>query len=474
VVILVMDTTAASHLSLLGYPRPTSPRLEEVAREGTVFGRAFSSAPWTLPSHASLFTGLYPVQHGAGFEHPHVNPGTLTLAEILRRQGYRTLGFSNNAWIGDNTGLHQGFERFTKIMTWNQEDRQYTLRISERTDSGYRSTMEPHSLPEPLEDSGAGVTNRLVQEALQGHDFDEQRLFLFVNFLEPHLPYRPPAGFAQDMFAAPEAEKRARQVRQDVHAHETGMGPMSEEELAQLRGLYDGEVAYVDYRVGELLDFLRELGILEETLLVITSDHGEQIGDHGFLGHNLNVYDDLLHVPLVVRYPPLFAPGAVVDHPVETRDVFASVVSLVHPEALAETPVRDIHPLPTRNATETPERYLVAQYDRPLVRLKAWQKRWPDGDFSRFDRTFTTLRSGGWKLIVASDGSRELYDTRRDPGETRDLAGERRDQVERLMAEMDAWRRMASAALPSGDGDGTVPEMDEETRKKLQALGYIN
>jgi len=472
VVLIVMDTTAASHLSLYGYSRPTSPHLERIAAEGTVFRRAFSSAPWTLPSHASLFTGLYPLQHGAGFEHPHLNQGTLTLAEILRRRGYRTVGYSNNAWIGDNTGLHQGFLSFTKVMTWNQEGDAYTLRTSNWTPSGYQNGMQTHALTSALEDSGSAVTNRLIREELQGHDFDSQPLFLFVNFLEPHLPYRPPGDFARQMFDDEELEQSARQVRQDVHAHETGIAPLSEEQFALLRGLYDGEVAYVDHRVGELLTFLEELGIMDDTLLVITADHGEQIGDHGFLGHNLNVYDDLLHVPLLLRYPPLFDAGTTVEEPVETRDVFASIVSLVAPEALAETPLREIHPLPTRNSSSIPERYLVAEYDRPLVRLKAWEKRWPGRDFSHLQRTFTTLRAEGWKLIMASDGGQELFDTRNDPGETVNLAAQHPERVEMLQARLADWRREALAALPGGQGE--IPPMDEETRKKLQALGYIN
>ncbi len=472
VVLIVMDTTAASHLSLHGYPRPTSSHLERIAAEATVFRRAFSSAPWTLPSHASLFTGLYPLQHGAGFEHPHLNQGTLTLAEILRRQGYRTVGFSNNAWIGDNTGLHDGFLHFTKVMTWNQEKNSYTLRSNTWTPSGYQNSMETVVLPAALGDSGSAVTNRLIREQLQGHDFHSQPVFLFVNYLEPHLPYRPPGDFARQMFDDESMEESARQVRQDVHAHETGITPLSEGQLALLRGLYDGEVAYVDHRVGELVAFLEELGILDDTLLVITADHGEQIGDHGFLGHNLNVYDDLLHVPLLVRYPPLFSAGATVEVAVETRDIFATIVSLVAPQALAETPIREIHPLPTRKSSSVPERYLVAEYDRPLVRLEAWQKRWPERDFSRFDRTFTTLRAEDWKLIVASDGTRELYDTGSDPGETVDLAAQRPEKVEMLLARLEGWRREVLAALPGDQGE--IPAMDEETRKKLRALGYIN
>jgi arylsulfatase A-like enzyme len=249
---------------------------------------------------------------------------------------------------------------------------------------------------------------------------------------------------------------------------------MNEEQFALLGGLYDGEVAYVDHRVGELLAFLEELEILDETLLVITADHGEQIGDHGFLGHNLNVYDDLLHVPLLVRYPPLFDAGAIVEEAVEIRDVFASIVSVVHPEALALTPIQEVHPLPTGKSSPASDRFLVAEYDRPLVRLEAWEKRWPDRDFSRFDRTFTTIRDQGWKLIVASDGQRELYDTRSDPGETMNVAGEHPDRVEVLMARLEAWREQAQAALPDGARDGEIPPMDEETRKRLRALGYIN
>jgi arylsulfatase A-like enzyme len=474
VVLIVMDTTAASHLSLHGHPRPTSPNLERIAAEGAVFRRAFSTAPWTLPSHASMFTGLYLAQHGAGFEHPHLNDGVVTLAEILRSQGYRTVGYSNNAWIGDNTGLHRGFEQFTKVMTWNQEENSYTLRTSTWTPGGYENRMETHAQDVPLEDSGAAVTNRLIRAQMRDHDFAGQPIFLFVNFLEPHLPYRPPSRFSRSMFPDEKGEETAQQIRQDVHGHETGVAPMSSEELALLSRLYDGEVAYVDHRVGELLEFLEEREILDDTMLVITADHGEQIGEHGFLGHNLNIYDDLLHVPLVVRYPGLFEAGSVFEAAVETRDIFSSIVSIVHPQALADVPVRGIHPLPTKPSAPVPDRHLVAEYDRPVVRFDAWRKRWPELDFSRFDRTFTSIRSPQWKLIVTSDGGRELYDLQRDPGETVNLAQDHEETAATLEAHLDVWRMEMQAAMPAITGNEEPPPMDEETRKKLRSLGYIN
>jgi len=175
---------------------------------------------------------------------------------------------------------------------------------------------------------------------------------------------------------------------------------------------------------------------------------------------------------LVVRYPPLFDAGATVDEAVETRDVFASIVSVVAPEMLAEMPFRECHPLPTRRSSSVPERYLVAEYDRPLVRLKAWKKRWPERDFSRFQRSFTTLRADGWKLIVPSPGKPELFDTLRDPGETVDLAAQHPERVEMLLARLAEWRQEALASLPGDQGE--IPPMDEETRDKLRALGYIN
>lgn len=469
-----MDTTAASHLSLHGYARPTSPQLERLAAEGAIFRQAFSTAPWTLPSHASLFTGLYPAQHGANFAHPHLNESVPTLAEILRGQGYRTVGFSNNAWVGDNTGLHRGFERFTKVITWNQKEDTHTLRIATLGPSGYSFEHEKR-LPEPgLGDSGAATTNQLIRRDLADHDWAETPLFLFVNFLEPHLPYRPPAGFGKPMFAGEKQQEQATRVRQDVHAHETGIRPLEAEELSLLGRLYDGEVAYLDHRVGELVDFLREQGILDDTLLVVTADHGEQVGDHGFLGHNLNVYDDLLHVPLIVRYPALFPAGLVIDDAVQTRDVFSSVLSVAHPAALGALPPGEVHPLPTRPGSDAENRALVAEYDSPVVRLAAYRKRWPEEDFSRFDRTITAIRFQDWKLIVGSDGKRELYHVGIDPREQNDLVAEETEKVRQLENRLSQWAQQMRETMPVAARDGALPPVDEETRKKLQALGYIN
>jgi len=275
------------------------------------------------------------------------------------------------------------------------------------------------------------------------------------------------------MFPDDEVRRSAGKVRQDVHGHETGLSPMTEEQLSLLRGLYDGEVAYLDDRIGEVVRMLRDLEVLDETLFVVTADHGEQIGDHGFLGHNLNVYDDLLRVPLLARFPGIFDAGAVIEQPVQLTDVFTSIVSMVDPEALVDLPIPEPHLLPTEDSGPFSDRHVVAEYDSPSVRLEAFRKRWPEHDFSRFDRTLAALRFGEWKLIVGSDGARELYNIADDPGETVDLAEGRADLAEELSARLVDWLgSLPSAGATGPDGEELEP-MDEETKRNLRSLGYV-
>ena len=200
------------------------------------------------------------------------------------------------------------------------------------------------------------------------------------------------------MFPDDETRRAAGKVRQDVHGHETGLSPISEEHLSLLRGLYDGEVATLDHAVGEVVGMLRDL-------------------------------EDL----------PLPGP----------------------------------HPLPTEDSGPFSDRHVVAEYDRPSVRLEAFRKRWPEHDFSRFDRTLAALRFGEWKLIVGSDGARELYNIADDPGETVDLAEGRADLTEELSARLADWLgSLPSADGPRPDGEELEP-MDEETKRNLRSLGYV-
>jgi len=309
VLLVVIDTARADRFSFDGYARQTSPQIAGLASEGTIYEQAYTPAPWTLPAHASLFTGLFPSSHGADSGHLRLEAEFRTMAELFRDAGYRTLGYAANPWVGRQYGLDQGFDTYEEI--WKDA-------------------------PGPKEDAGAGALNARVERFLEWRAGNpaarDQPFFMFVNYLEPHLPYNPPEP-ARSRFIAPGTDRAAvERLRHFKHPDEVkyvlGLGGLQAGDTRILSDLYDGEISYVDERVGDLARFLRERGLLDQTALVITSDHGEAIGDHGFLDHKMNVFEELLRIPLVVRYPARVEAGQRISEPVMLQDLYPTLLGL--------------------------------------------------------------------------------------------------------------------------------------------------
>ena len=443
ILLIVVDTARADRFSFAGYARPTSPEIAVLASEGTIYERAYTPAPWTLPAHASLFTGLFPSSHGADSGHLRLDEEFRTLAECLHDAGYRTQGYAANPWVGRQYGLAQGFDTYEEI--WKEG------RGGE-------------------EDAGAKALNARVERFLEWRgdnpDARRQPFFIFINYLEPHLPYNPPEPSRSRFLPAGVDRAAVERLRQFKHPDEVryvlGLGGPSLDDLSILSDLYDGELSYVDGRVGDLARFLRERGLLDETILVITSDHGEAIGDHGFLDHKMNVFEELLRIPLVVRHPATVKAGRRIREPVMLQDLYPTLLALAHASPRGVTPAaasapRDSFPLPgieglagppARPAGETGERVLVGEFARPIQFLEIIQKRFPEATIGPWDRELVAYHRGSEKLHWASDGRHRLYDLAADPGETTDLAATRADRVRELAAEVESWLARPAARAP--------------------------
>ncbi len=462
VVLIVLDTVRPDHTSLYGYARPTTPNLLALAGDGTVFERAYSTSSWTLPSHASLFTGLYPSEHGATGEHFWLDDARTTLAERLRALGYRTWAASGNAMVGPTSNLDQGFDRF--LESWRS------------------GTWTVLSLPRALArlagyepDEGARESTRAVTGWI--HDAgDGSPFFLFVNLIEAHAPYAPPEPF----------RSRFLEGRQppdvDVYGNRfldymLGTVDVSDAELDGLRRLYDGEIAYVDSRVGEIVAALRRSGAWDRTLLIVAADHGENIGEHRLMDHQLCVYETLTRIPLLAIGPG-FPRGARVPELVQLHDVFATVLAAAgdREDPSSERSPRDLAAIARG---EIPgRRFAVSEYHRPVAVLKMLAKklalsgREAGPALARFDRTLRALVRGSWKLVGGSDGRNELYDLAADPGETHDLAGQGHGEEQALAEQLRDWVSSLDSAQ-GGGGEGAL-HTDEQSRERLRALGYID
>lgn len=418
---IVMDTARADALSCYGYRRETTPNIDALAAEGVLYQRAIAAAPWTLPSHASMFTGLLPSKHQCTAEHQFLDDHFTTIAEVLAEHGYATLAYSNNLYASGRHNLAQGFSRFEAFLfgrTWRRELLAGQVKDSVRlADYGAAETVEV-------------VARWMSHAASRGRPF-----FLFVNFMEPHAAYgsTPLAHhWLDDGFNVRQAHATTR----DLDLFAAGAFELTEDDFALLRALYDGDITYLDGSVGRLVDSLRTLGILDNTLVIITSDHGEHFGEHGLLGHRFSVYDELIRVPLIIRYPPAFKPGTRHGSLVRLIDLFPTILDVtgIHWEGRSQLQGRSL--LDRANAPEEP--VAVSEYATPLHVLPAVIKgRYAYGTTPVL-RRLKCIYAADWKYIWASDGRHELYNIRADPGEKKNLIPEVPEKARELHQMLEA------------------------------------
>lgn len=421
VVLYLVDTLRADRLGIYGHAAPTSPRLDALAREALVFEDAWAQASWTRPATASILTGLHPTSHGADREDAALAEDRVTLAEILTARGYRCGAFVANHLVGGRFGFDQGFE------TWNGGD--------------------PALYGAPAAELG--------RRALEWLDTGSGPFLLYVHTMEPHSPYDPPpeamAPFALDDYDGDRDTRALLRLGQ--------LGQLSPAGLRFLEARYAGEIRENDRAFGALLDGLDERGLLDTTLVVFVSDHGEELLDHGGTEHAKTLYQELVRVPLVVRLPGAARRGARVAGPVQQIDLLPTLLGLLDVEAPPDLPGRDLSGLWLEGTTPA----------RPPPLLFAEER------FTITDKV--AVRSGDLKLILNNDGRDlwragthvELYDLADDPDEARNLAGHRPIAEAFLRQELERFRTQVAARAA-----GSAPlELTDEEREQLRALGYI-
>jgi arylsulfatase A-like enzyme len=445
IILIVLDTTRADILSAYGYAKETSPNLASLAHEGILFEQATSTDFWTLPAHASLLTGQYPSDHNATSETNLLQPGVRTLAESLSAAGYKTQAYVSNAWIGAERGFDQGFDGF--VETWKTGG---------------------------LQGSEFGLDRAAIEGAeawIAERDPLGEEFFLFLNLNSAHMPYSPDPMVLADLSPGPRSIERTRRLRmlKGMWAYLGGDFELDAKDFAILRELYEAEIAMLDALVGRLVEFLRAREILDETLVIVTSDHGENLGDHGMIDHLLSMYQTTTRVPLIMRHPPSFSPGRRSQNVVSLVDIVPTVLDIagladLYPELSGGSLVSPRH---------SPERAVFAENDRPLNGIDLMRANYPDFDLATIDGRMRMIRTHQYKLIWKEDGSTELFDLIADPEELDDLSEQAPELREKLLARLRSW--MTSQEL-GGGGNAEPPRMqvmDPETRQQLRSLGYI-
>lgn len=422
VLVVVLDGAAASRMSAYGYPLPTTPHIDRLAEQSVVFEKAVSQAVYTIASIGSLLTGQYPERHQSVSFADRLPAQAVTFPGVLTLHGFTTAGFSGNAVVSSTFGLDRGYQSFHPA--WELEDY-----------SGHGDSVL-----------------RLFFDWLEEHHRD--RFLAYVHFREPHFPYNPPAPYDTRFGeTAPYAagivnwEDIERLNRASARGDEVPRG-----HVEAIRRLYEGNMAYVDSLVGELLRRLETLDLAKNTIVILTADHGEALFEHGFIGHNTQLYEESVRVPLLVRIPG--RTGGSVSQVVQLIDVAPTVLDLVglsdeaatrRMQGRSLTPFLEGDPLPPRLA-----------YSRTL-----------------WDKPRYAVRDARYKLIWDSrTGSVELYDLETDPRETRDRFAQAGVVGGYLRQRLHSWLReqeLLRAGLP-GPEQAAVPE---DLGRYLGGVGYL-
>lgn len=429
VVLISIDSLRADHLSSYGYPRQTSPNIDRLAAEGVLFSQAISTTSWTLPSHVSLLTGLLPEAHGV--QRPrHTLPGwPVTLAELMTAEGYQTAAVVSAPFLNSSYGMDQGFAFY--------DDE--SVAFSSNADSHVGTTA-------PQVHEAAGEWLRASQD---------ERFFLFVHYWDVHYDYNPPPPYDTLFDPGYDGDINANAFESNPRIHEG----MPARDLAHIEALYDGEIAFTDDYIGQLLDLLEELDLTSNTLVILTADHGDEFFEHGNKGHYKNLHEEVLRIPLIMRLPGELPSGVRIDDVVSLVDIAPTILDLVGVESRPPMQGRSLLP------------WLSGESSEAI----------PGTGYASFLERQAAVRSASEKYIYfLSTGRSQLYDLVADPQEQEDLAkqGETdsNPRARAAIAELVDWlnlQRDFRRSVPEEAAEATTIT-DPELLQELRSLGYID
>ena len=402
VLLIVWDTVRADRLTPYGYGRDTTPHLLARVEEGVVYERAVSPGMWTIPSHASLFTGLPVSTHGMNAEHKWLEERFVTMAEWFGEKGYGTYLFSANPFVSVDTNLAQGFDKAE--LPWKKPWRRAAKQATEGKligdasntlgDSFEASGIKTGRTADKVKDAGV-VTAKALMTWMRERDEPERPFFAVLNYMEAHVPRVPSLEARAALFGEDDI---ARQLATDqslgrLLAYNVEATELTADELETLGQTYDASLRDLDAATGVLFERLEKKGVLDDTIVVVTSDHGEHLGEHHRAGHKFSVGNPLVRVPLIVRYPKGLEPGRV-SEVVSTLHVWATVADLAgydRPEQSVVGSLREVSDLPEQAVSE-----LVTATPRALARARS---AYPGFQMSPWLRTLTAVETASHKCV---------------------------------------------------------------------------
>jgi arylsulfatase A-like enzyme len=470
---IVMDTVRADHLSCYGYKHVTSPAIDNIAQEGLIFEKALAAAPWTLPSHASMFTGMYPRTHQTTNSHQYLSSSFTTIAELLRSHGYMTAGFSNNPWVSKSSNLNQGFDLFFEGFASAGDNKQWQRLLLVRLITRTFGVQRNDAGSQLQNWCSARQTNEQISRWLNTTWDQKTPFFMFINYMEAHLPYRAPEQYVQPFLPENISYETASKVNQNFIKYYAGLATMDKTDFAMLTALYDGEIHYLDYYMSNLFNELRSLGILDKTIVIITSDHGENLGDNNKMAHAFSVDDRLLHVPLIIRYPKRVSPGERVSRVVQINQIFPTILDIIGITGEGNDTLQVASLFHQPPSVESPAAHGFAELDTFFEGIQALINMNRNCFVDKYARGYTTIRDQNFKYILASDGAEEIYKLDDDPSETKNVLNRYPDKAIKLRLKMDAFLNSFDVPDLTLIDSEKARKADQQTLQGLRDLGYI-
>lgn len=472
IIFIVIDTCRADTFFQL-LDEGKLPNLHSVFQKSIEYRQAISVAPWTVPSHGSLFTGLYPLEHGTSANKPNFKPPRAPIAEKLQNVGYRTIGISANPWISPSYNFDKGFERFKTAYDyfWEGAEKADLQQLSSRlkqflalwrrlsVNTGVKTIgniIYEKTLAKRY-DSGARQMTRNARKILEKKDCKPK--FLFLNYMEPHLDYNPPDSLAIDELPSGVTLEEAYKVNQNPWKYIAGQCTMNSRDFDILRSLYRAEIRYLDSQLGILFDVIRENGSFDDTAIIIVGDHGENIGEHNLMDHQYCLYQTLLHVPLAIK-PPKSSEHNQINRPIETRHVFNTICGMVDvgTETSENTSLLD------------PERLdykVISEYPEPQPSIEKLENRVGtiNKPVNKYNRSLRSIQVNKWKLIEGSDNKTELYNLKEDPNEQNPVTNKKKkDKLMKMLKD-----KRGEIKIIQGEGISD----QNGVQNRLEDLGYL-
>ncbi len=459
IIFIVLDSLRAGHVSCYGYKRETTPNIDKIAKGGVIFKNAISQGIATAEVHASWFTGLYLSEHGVhSGNKKYINDKLKILPHILKQSGYETVAFSNNPFVSKFKGMDRGFNTFYDPHNF---DSIWDKRLSARVVNKFLNVIHLDYLEYAVKYKAERMVDKMI-EWLK-HNKDTQPFFMFSIFIDTHIPHYPPRRFMRKILNVDISNDLLKKINSNPKKILSGEILLSQKDFDVLKSLYDANIVFVDSQLRRLFKVLSKLNLVEDTVLIITADHGDQFGEHNLIGHSMSLYDCLLKVPLIIRYPQAVPANTIFTPQVQTIDLFTTILETagLRPDQHGNGRI-GINLLNILKEGQSSNLFAYAEQGRYNV----------EGLHNHpFNSRKWCIRTNKFKYIKSDNNRDEFYNLESDPEETDNLINQKNQEKEELKHLLNLF--ISNLRLKIEDETNKTMEADKDTEERLKALGYF-